>query len=164
VAGLQGGQIITDRFVVVVRLDKSLADLFGQARVLGILDQGCLVHLHGLFGLYDLHVGIAQKDQRVRVLELVGQLLVGGHVEPLFLAVLEVDGGHLLARLHVIGLGGLDLFEQAEGVVNVAAAEQQVNVGHGDSRLFAGAFELVDGVLHGFGCLVLQLVEQKDVR
>ena len=81
----------------------------------------------------------------------------------LVFAIGQIDHGHFLARLDVVGLRRLDALEQDKRVVHIAATQQQVDIGDRDARLLARAGELAQRVLDHLGRLVLHAVEQEHV-
>lgn len=80
---------------------------------------------------------------------------VAASIEFLVIAVVEVDVGHLLSRLYEVWLTWANIAQHGDGCLDIPTCDGQVSVGDGDAHLLSGALEVVDGVLHHFGCLVL---------
>lgn len=74
----------------------------------------------------------------------------------------QVDAGHLLLGFDVAGLPGRDVPEHVQRHVHVPLAQGQVHVGDGDADLLRRAAELVDGILHDLGGLVLRRENPMD--
>ena len=87
---------------------------------------------------------------------------VAPDIEAGVLAGLQVDAGHLLLGFHVAGLLGCDALQHAQSQVHVALAQGQVHIGDGDAHLLRRAAELVDGILHDLGGLVLRQGNPRD--
>lgn len=82
-------------------------------------------------------------------------LPVAADVEAGVFVGLQVDVGHLLLGFRVAGLLGCDVPQHAQCHVHVPLAQGQVHIGNGDADLLWCATELVDGILHDLGGLML---------
>lgn len=142
---------------VVVVVDERLADLARQLAVLVLglaLVVGLLVVFDGLVGLADLHHGVAHEHEVAERPVLLQNVKEAHLVQAAVLDVRELHGGEPLLALDPDRAALVDVFEDVDGLLDLAEADAQFRVGDQQADLLATALELGDAVAHdGLGLL-----------
>lgn len=76
-------------------------------------------------------------------------------IQTLFFSVVQIYVSHFLLGLDVVGLLRRDVPEHAQRQLRISSQQGQVSVGYGHTELLRRSRELVDCILHHFGCFVL---------